>query len=562
MIDDSNPLLCCPACSTKVCWSCLTGYMAAQAVMPACSKRECGQVFDEIFLMKGLSDKFRVTIRQHVRRVLADQAQARLPDIMERIEARGGSKYMLPSSNLHALKKAKAELRCQQQDLKNQLSRLRDGKRKNFVMTPAMEQLQMEIDQLQRRLAIDPAEVTYFDYKGQPISEAEYQRQKAQHSSVGKTAKTATKGPRPVFPCGRTGTTDGAASSTATSTPCPGMLNARWRCILCRGKRCRDCHLHYEGSKKEHTCKPEDVATAKLILQDSKPCPKCGERISRVHGCDHMWCTQCETGFNYSTGAVLTGHNTNPHYQQWRREKEAAGLAPVATYRTGCEPTTRLVEQDPLYCKLFCLGLSMAEVALVSDFYRLSDPEARHMLGEYSNETYLDLLERRLLGQVPDKTFSECLFRDYRKRERHTHHRKILQTLAVAGEEILGLLMQASDKETARALVGSIVELRRYLNRQFQEINQGLGYNNWPHISLYFEYEGPGFAPRFGQGWDAATRYASLLPLRETMSHFGLDKVADPEAQLRFIVEILSTGQVRAVDRAAVRVNYHYQSML
>jgi hypothetical protein len=63
----------------------------------------------------------------------------------------------------------------------------------------------------------------------------------------------------------------------------------------------------------------ETVETIKTIQTESKPCPKCGERISKIDGCDQMWCVKCKTTFSWNTGKIRHGHIHNPHYYEYMR---------------------------------------------------------------------------------------------------------------------------------------------------------------------------------------------------------------------------------------------------
>ena len=68
--------------------------------------------------------------------------------------------------------------------------------------------------------------------------------------------------------------------------------------------------------KKAHGCQQDDVDSVKEIRQHSRACPSCKARIFRISGCDTMWCTQCNTGFNWRTGMVIADAKDlhNPHY--------------------------------------------------------------------------------------------------------------------------------------------------------------------------------------------------------------------------------------------------------
>jgi dolichol-phosphate mannosyltransferase len=77
----------------------------------------------------------------------------------------------------------------------------------------------------------------------------------------------------------------------------------------------------------EHTCDPGVKETVALIIKESKPCPKCGERISKIDGCDQMWCIDCHTAFSWATGQLVNGVVHNPHYYEFLRQ-QGNGVAP------------------------------------------------------------------------------------------------------------------------------------------------------------------------------------------------------------------------------------------
>lgn len=119
----------------------------------------------------------------------------------------------------------------------------------------------------------------------------------------------------------------GAAAKTPASkfvrrctvAECNGFLSSAWKCGLCHTWACPDC-FEIKGLDRDvaHTCTPEALATAALIRKDTKPCPSCGEMISKIDGCDQMWCISCHTPFSWTTGQAITrGIVHNPHYFQW-----------------------------------------------------------------------------------------------------------------------------------------------------------------------------------------------------------------------------------------------------
>ena len=96
---------------------------------------------------------------------------------------------------------------------------------------------------------------------------------------------------------------------------CRGFLSSGYKCEICETFTCPKC-LDVLGPDKnvEHTCKESDVKSAELIRKETKPCPSCGFRISKISGCPQMWCTECHTAFNWKTGFKETGTVHNPHF--------------------------------------------------------------------------------------------------------------------------------------------------------------------------------------------------------------------------------------------------------
>uniref|UniRef100_A0A6C0I0M5 RING-type domain-containing protein n=1 Tax=viral metagenome TaxID=1070528 RepID=A0A6C0I0M5_9ZZZZ len=103
------------------------------------------------------------------------------------------------------------------------------------------------------------------------------------------------------------------------SEECRGFLSSAWKCGVCEKWTCPDCHVVKGYTRdEEHTCDPNNVATARLLENDTKPCPKCGEGIFKIDGCDQMWCTNCKTAFSWKKGTIETRIH-NPHYYEWMR---------------------------------------------------------------------------------------------------------------------------------------------------------------------------------------------------------------------------------------------------
>jgi hypothetical protein len=105
-----------------------------------------------------------------------------------------------------------------------------------------------------------------------------------------------------------------------SDTNCRGFLSSQWKCGLCEKWTCSECLATKEnGRNAEHECDPDCVATAKMILKETKSCPTCGIGIFKIDGCSQMFCTQCNTTFDWVTGRIYTSNIHNPHYFEWLR---------------------------------------------------------------------------------------------------------------------------------------------------------------------------------------------------------------------------------------------------
>lgn len=100
--------------------------------------------------------------------------------------------------------------------------------------------------------------------------------------------------------------------------PCPSSLCrgfiSNHSCGTCRSEICKDCR---EILSSSHACKPEILASIKAIQSDSKNCPSCSASIFKIQGCNHMFCTNCRTHFEWLTGEILRT-STNHHYDNVR----------------------------------------------------------------------------------------------------------------------------------------------------------------------------------------------------------------------------------------------------
>lgn len=99
------------------------------------------------------------------------------------------------------------------------------------------------------------------------------------------------------------------------NSTCTGYIdNYNW-CATCDHTTCHECFETFPHLQT-HVCDPETKSNVSIIMKESKPCPACGTYISKIDGCDQMWCTSCNHGFNWISSLVLkiNARFHNPHY--------------------------------------------------------------------------------------------------------------------------------------------------------------------------------------------------------------------------------------------------------
>lgn len=144
-------------------------------------------------------------------------------------------------------------------------------------------------------------------------------------------------------------------------------------------------------------------------------CPRCTISISKVMGCNDMFCVQCHAKFDYRTGKFHTGrHFHNIHYTEYLRSQ---GGRPIDNQfaewknnlsfhndnlKKNCRPITREEYQfiDILFSNMVSGGISLLKKAKVSEL------KSRHLKDVYylilSQSGYVVDVHRTELQQVND----------------------------------------------------------------------------------------------------------------------------------------------------------------
>ena len=267
----------CAACAILLCRTCLQTYALNHTDEPfPCMNPACESAWDREFLDANTTKSFRLgEYKTHREKVLLDKERARLAATQEDAVAYNEAKSLVKTTTVKM-----ADLETQIRNLQKEL----------YKTSTANAHAQSIVGNLGRTRMPVRNTVTYETGTEAPVKE------KAEVRAF-------------IKPC--------------PAPECKGYLSTAWKCGLCYTWTCPDCH-DWKGTcttkddpDHPHTCDAGKVATAKLIAQESQSCPKCGVNICKISGCDVMFCTSCNTAFNWRTGKTHKGPVHNPHYFEW-----------------------------------------------------------------------------------------------------------------------------------------------------------------------------------------------------------------------------------------------------
>lgn len=236
---------------------------------------------------------------------------------------------------------------------------------------------------------------------------------------------------------------------------CKGFLDSEYTCGLCKNKACRSCRL----PKHEGDCDKDTVETVRLLAKDTKGCPNCGVPISKIDGCDQMWCVSCHVPFSWTTGRIERGRIHNPHYYQWQRQ--TGGVRREA----GDVPCGGQINYNTFFRLISRLGLEQKVLEILEQSHRLvGDTRAvvlpRYQQTEMTEETNRDLRVKYLLGQITQEKWISAIKRREKQREKD---RAVHMVLAMFTDTVDSLHRNIfSDKENVERYLVELEMLRKY----------------------------------------------------------------------------------------------------
>jgi len=285
------------------------------------------------------------------------------------------------------------------------------------------------------------------------------------------------------------------------SNECKGFLNSKHFCNLCETQYCKDCMC---VKNKEHICDETVKETVRIIKKSSKPCPGCGEMISKIDGCDQMWCIKCHVQFSWKTGFQITGYNHNPEYFRWMREtQQPITRNPNEIVNQGCNAYN--LNEFELLNSLTRIFPNQANAVgyfmNVYRFYRHTEATVRTFVNEEETAEH-ELLSHRiayLLGDISKERWKIIIQRLDKKNKLRKNNNNIwnlIETVLLSFLEKLKILLETTNNLTEyKNLYTDIHNFREYINESFIKVSNVFSSTTcsgidkeWFHITNYKEY--------------------------------------------------------------------------
>lgn len=288
--------------------------------------------------------------------------------------------------------------------------------------------------------------------------------------------------------------------------PCPveecrGFMNAQMECGVCGNTACTECGVllpravDEAGTSKAaadhvpHVCDKNVAANFKEIKKHTKPCPKCAVPTYKVSGCSQMWCTECQTTWDWNSGDIVKGVIHNPHYFAYMRERSKNGEIPR---QPGDGPqecdrqrfpsawdVSRMTRsslqkafgkanpENPDYVKMEEKTNNM--MSFQRKMIHINEVELPTLRHRYRNTDNADLRLKYLINDISEDEFKVQLQRREKKREKDVAIRDIYQMACDTCRDVLWEFVTGT--RPIESTMEELEEIRKYANQHLYTVS-------------------------------------------------------------------------------------------
>lgn len=442
----SNKWSKCPYCEFETCRPCIQRYVLEEPT-PKCMN--CRKEWTREIQNRELTAAFvKGPLQKHMANVLFDSQRALLPASLEIYEREKEIKIARKESSIASqavyLRRSELNYYSQRADL-DELLHYRTKINRPYKPRPdenILRELNAKIDRLYDIISEIEQDPVLVELEQTHITKLEtYHRLREAYANPENNAEKHK--PRFIRAC--------------PANDCRGFLSAQWKCGLCDLWTCPDC-LVVKGPERDcqHTCNPDDVASANMVAKDSKPCPKCACVIFKIDGCDQMWCTICHTAFSWKTGRIETNRIHNPHFFEYQRKQNAA--MPRAVGDIPCGRDLDIAGVRRVRILLIAKGVPDTYITRVMGYIRAAFHLQQVDIPGFRPDRVADFHNLRVKYISSEITEAEFRVRLARGMKKHDHDREIgevLQMLSITIHEIMYRYFNEIETATMEEIVCS-----------------------------------------------------------------------------------------------------------
>lgn len=273
------------------------------------------------------------------------------------------------------------------------------------------------------------------------------------------------------------------------SNDCRGFLSSQYKCEMCYMYTCPKCHIIIGTNNNiEHICNEDMVKSAQLIKNETKPCPSCGTRISKISGCNQMWCTNCNVAFGWNSGIIDTGPVHNPHFYEYQKKLTATHLAPRNPGDVVCGGICNYMTLRTVMNKITRTKYFLENRDLVKDLFNMIN--SLHRMGVHTSQVLLPYYREQIRDTdhneslrvqyiLKKKTKEELATIIYTRDFTRKKNSEVLHILELINVSIIEIFAQIVDsKQIVPEIIDEIGQYNNnfqilvdYCNEQLQEIS-------------------------------------------------------------------------------------------
>ncbi len=248
---------------------------------------------------------------------------------------------------------------------------------------------------------------------------------------------------------------------------CQGFVGMDWTCGMCSVNVCKDCR---EVKDHQHVCDPAQIESVKALRKEAKPCPTCAAQISKIDGCDQMWCTLCHTAFSWKTGAIQV-HVHNPHYYEWMRRTGQViprADAPRAA-ELECMTPEQILRQAELYFQNTQLFSWIQPISHMLHDSAVDTAWLNNHNENMTEEKKRQLRVKRLANEIDDLAWGKALELLNIQKRRMTDSNDIYHMFLGASTDIMRAALP--ERSNYISYVKQLEDLAKYTNLQIERHN-------------------------------------------------------------------------------------------